>query len=102
MSQPLLVSLDQPQVRPSSRSRHGSVAARLLHDPRRNQDVPHWARASFGLLATKSPEWLEAGVFFLVSPLDTANMTEVELTEEQEAMLSWLKTNQIQHVRVVE
>jgi hypothetical protein len=29
-------------------------------------------------------------------------MTEVELTEEQEAMLGWLKANQVQHVRVME
>jgi hypothetical protein len=28
-------------------------------------------------------------------------MTEVELTEEQEAFLQWLKENQVQHVRVV-
>ena len=37
-----------------------------------------------------------------MSPLDSANMTEVELTEEQEAMLFWLNRNQIQHVRAVE
>ena len=42
------------------------------------------------------------GVFYLVSPLDSGNMTEVELSEEQEAMLSWLDKNNIQHVRVVE
>jgi hypothetical protein len=46
--------------------------------------------------------WLEEGVFHLVSPLDTANMTEVELTEEQEALLNWLKAERVQHVRVVE
>lgn len=37
----------------------------------------------------------------LVSPLDTANMTEVELSEEQEAMLLWLQKERIQHVKVV-
>ncbi len=42
--------------------------------------------------------WME-GVFLLVSPLDTENMTEVELTEEQEALLNWLDRNKIQHVR---
>ena len=42
------------------------------------------------------------GVFYLVSPLDSANMTEVELTEEQEALLIWLDKNQIEHVRVRE
>ncbi len=47
-------------------------------------------------------EWLDEGVFYLVSPLDTANMTEVELSEEQEDFLAWLKTTGICHVRIVE
>ena len=47
-------------------------------------------------------KWVDEGVFYLVSPLDSANMTEVELTEEQEALLAWLDKNQIQHVRVRE
>ena len=42
------------------------------------------------------------GVFLLVSPLDTENMTEVELSEDQEAFLSWLDRNKIQHIRVIE
>lgn len=44
---------------------------------------------------------LDEGVIYLVSPLDTANQTEVEIEEEQEAMLVWLKANGVQHVRVV-
>lgn len=44
--------------------------------------------------------WLDEGVFHLVSPLDTANMTEVELTEEQEALLGWLQANGVRHVRL--
>ena len=47
-------------------------------------------------------KWLDDGVFYLVSPLDSANMTEVELTEEQEVMLNWLDKNQVEHVRVNE
>lgn len=46
--------------------------------------------------------WLDDGVFYLVSPLDTANMTEVELTEEQEDFLAWLKAQGVQRVRVVD
>lgn len=47
-------------------------------------------------------KWVMEGVFYLVSPLDTQNMTEVELTEDQDAMLSWLEQNHIQHARVDE
>jgi len=47
-------------------------------------------------------KWLDEGVFYLVSPLDTANMTEVEITDEQEALFDWFKANQVQHVKVIE
>jgi hypothetical protein len=43
---------------------------------------------------------MDEGVFFLVSPLDTANMTEVELSEEQEVLLHWLQAQRVQHVRL--
>jgi hypothetical protein len=46
--------------------------------------------------------WLADGIIDLVSPLDSANKLEVELSEEQEVVLHWLKKNDIQHVRVVD
>ena len=46
--------------------------------------------------------WLDEGVFYLVSPLDTANTTEIELTEEQEDLLGWLHANRVMHVRIEE
>ena len=52
--------------------------------------------------AANVKKWLDDGVFYLVSPLDSANMTEVELTEEQEMLLNWLDKNQVEHVRVKE
>jgi hypothetical protein len=44
--------------------------------------------------------WLDEGVMLLVSPLDSENRAEVELTEEQEAWLEWLLTHNVQHVRL--
>ena len=46
--------------------------------------------------------WLMEGVFLLVSPLDTDNMTEVELSEEQETLLNWLDRHKVEHVRAAE
>ena len=63
--------------------------------------VPTLGKDEYWFAAADVARWLDEGVFYLVSPLDTANMTEVELTEEQEAFLQWLKENQVQHVRVV-
>ena len=78
------------------------VSTRLLHDADGRQGVPDWARTSFGSRGTEVAKWLDEGVFYLVSPLDSANMTEVEITEEQEAMLFWLNRNQVEHVRAVD
>ena len=64
--------------------------------------MPALGENEFWFARDEVAKWLDDGVFYLVSPLDSANMTEVEITEEQEAMLFWLNRNQIQHVRAVE
>ena len=61
-----------------------------------------WRKTEYWFAREEVKKWLDDGVFYLVSPLDSANMTEVELTEEQEIMLNWLDKNQIAHVRVKE
>jgi hypothetical protein len=45
--------------------------------------------------------WLDDGAILLVSPLDSASRTEVELSEEQEGWLEWMAEHQVQHIRVV-
>jgi len=44
--------------------------------------------------------WYDGGVILLVSPLDSQNRTEVELSEEQEGWLEWLLANQVCHFRL--
>jgi hypothetical protein len=41
------------------------------------------------------------GVVTIVSPLDSASRTEIELSEDQERWLEWLLIHDVQHVRVV-
>ena len=48
----------------------------------------------------QSKVWLEEGVFSLVSPLDSENQTEIELSEEQEDWFQWMVVNEIEHVRI--
>ena len=45
---------------------------------------------------------VDEGVIYIVSPLDGENMTEVELSEEQESLLIWIQKERVRHVRVVE
>jgi hypothetical protein len=65
-------------------------------------DAPALGEGEYWFDLEEVSRWIDDGVFYLVSPLDTANMTEVELTEEQEDFLNWLKQSEVRHVRVVE
>lgn len=42
----------------------------------------------------------EDGVLRIVSPLDSASSTEIEISEEQETWLAWMLDNGIEHVRL--
>jgi hypothetical protein len=64
--------------------------------------IPPLGEHEYWIAEADVARWLDEGVFYLVSPLDSANQTEVELSEEQEALLEWLKLHRIQHVRVLE
>ena len=78
------------------------VATGLFHDAGRSAGVPPLGENEYWIARAEVAEWLADGVVYLVSPLDSANKTEVELSDEQEVMLNWLDKNRIQHVRVVE
>jgi hypothetical protein len=64
--------------------------------------IPPLGDDDFWFDADEVAKWVDEGVFYLVSPLDTDNMTEVELTEEQEALLAWLHSRKVRHVRIEE
>src|SRR6516165_596120 len=102
MSQPRVLPVDRddvPQLPISSRLRSQLV---YFMTPPGSPGVPDLAENEFWIARDDAVKWLNEGVFYLVSPLDSANATEVELTEEQETLLTWLETHGIQHVRLVE
>jgi hypothetical protein len=102
MSQWKLVSVDRPELPPlsiSTRLRSQLVYFMTLPDL---PGVPPLGENEYWISRDDAARWLRDGVFFLVSPLDTENKTEVELTEEQETLLTWLDRHQTQHVRVVD
>jgi hypothetical protein len=102
MSQPQLVAVDHPEVTPlaiSSRLRSQIV---YFMTPPDTPGLPVLGEGEYWIARDDVTRWLMEGVFLLVSPLDTENMTEVELSEEQEGLLSWLDRNHVEHVRVVD
>jgi hypothetical protein len=102
MSQIKLTSVDHPDLTPLSISARLRSQLVYFMASTAAQGVPALGENEFWFAPDEVAKWLDEGVFYLVSPLDSANMTEVEITEEQEAMLYWLNRNQIHHVRAVE
>jgi hypothetical protein len=96
------VSIDRPDVAPWPIS--ARLRAQLVYfmSAPGAAGVPALAENEYWFAADDVARWVEEGVFYLVSPLDTANMTEVELTEEQESLLNWLKDSRVQHTRLVD
>ena len=102
MARLVLVPLDRPEVAPlpiSSRLRDQLVYFMSARD---TPGLPPLGELDFWFDADEVAKWVDEGVFYLVSPLDTENMTEVELTEEQETFLAWLHAGQVRHVRLEE
>ena len=100
MPSPKLQPVDRPELAPlpiSSRLRSQLVYF-AAHDPPAGQIL---GDEEYYFDADKVAEAIEAGVVELISPLDTANMTEVELSEEQETFLQWLADKNVRHVRVI-
>ncbi len=102
MSKILIVPIDRADVAPRPISpRFRSQLIYFIGSPD-SPEAPPLAEGELWFDSKEIDRWISDGVFYLVSPLDTANMTEVELTEEQEDFLNWLKSADVRHVRVVE
>ena len=102
MSHWKVVAVDHPEVPPlriSDRLRSQLVYFMTTPD---TPGIPPLGENEYWISRSDVTRWLMEGVFLLVSPLDTENMTEVELSEEQEALLSWLDRNKIEHIRMFE
>ncbi len=102
MAGPRLLALDQSGVpdRSISLKLRGQLA--YFATIPNGEGAPALGENEYFFDAEDTARTLDDGVLMLVSPLDTANMTEVEISEEQEDLLSWLCQNKIQHVRVLE
>jgi hypothetical protein len=95
-----LISLDHPELPPfpiSERLRGQLVYFLAGEDA---VDRPELAEGEYWFDRDEVARWLDDGVIYLVSPLDTENATEVEISEEQEALLGWLVANEVRHARL--
>lgn len=95
-----VVAVDRPEVPPCempNRFRHD--IAYFMSVPGEGT-VPALPAGDYWIDLARARAWLDDGVFSVVSPLDSASQTEVELTEEQETWLSWLVAHGVERVRL--
>ena len=100
MARPRIVSVDRPEVAPmpiTERLRSQLVYFGSASDA---PGVPPLGDREYWLPREEVARALDEGVILLVSPLDSENFTEVELSEEQETLLEWLRSHDVQHLRV--
>lgn len=92
-----VVHPDLPPFTMSDRFRHDITY--FMSIPGEN-GIPALPAGDYWIRLSEAREWLDCGVFRLVSPLDSGHRTEAELTEEQEDWLEWMVLHNIEHVRL--
>ena len=93
-------AVDRPDLSPypmSDRFRH--EIAYFMSVPG-EKGVPRLGPGEYWVSREEVGSWLEEGAILVISPLDSASRTEVELSEEQEAWLEWMAQNQVEHIRI--
>lgn len=100
MAKIVVVPVDRPDLPPREISARLRSQLTYFTSASGAEGVPVLGEHEYWFAAADVGRWLDEGVFHLVSPLDTANQTEVELTEEQEEFLQWLVDRGVQHARV--
>ncbi len=99
MARLVLAPLDQAGVPPLGITPRLRDQLVYFMTPRDTPGLPPLGDEDFWFDAAEVATWADEGVFYLVSPLDTDKMTEVEISEEQETLLRWLQTHKVRHVR---
>jgi hypothetical protein len=95
-----VTSVDNPSAVPIDISERMRSQLVYFMTPSDAPHVPPLEADEYWINAQSAAQWLEEGVFELMSPLDSNNNTTIELSEEQEIFFEWLVTYQVQHIRL--
>lgn len=97
-----VLAVDNPSAPPLEISARLRSQLVYFMTPRDAPHVPPLQQNDYWIDADHAAQWFADGVFELVSPLDEANKTTIELSEEQEQLIEWLVTHRVQHLRLEE
>src|SRR5215470_12822852 len=94
-------AVERPELAPLE------MPARFKHDiayfmtPPGERGAPQLPSGEYWVGLEDARRWLDEGVLQLVSPLDSENKAEAEISEEQEKWLEWMVEHGIERVRLV-
>jgi hypothetical protein len=96
----LVYAVDKPELPPFTmpdRFRH-DITYFVTHPG--DKGVPLLPVGEYWVLPEDARRILDDGCLRIVSPLDSDNTTEIEITEEQEDWLAWMVEHSVVHVRL--
>jgi len=96
----LVYAVDHPELTPYRMSDRFRTEIAYFMTVADEAGVPPLGPDEYWVRRDDAKRWYEEGVLALISPLDSQNKTEVEITEEQEDWLQWMIENEIEHVRL--
>src|SRR4051794_27749960 len=96
----LVIAVDRSDLAPLKMSPRFKRDIAYFMTPPGERGAPLLPAGEFWIDLDEARRWLDEGILTLVSPLDSENKAEAEITEEQEKWLEWLVANGVQHVRL--
>jgi hypothetical protein len=95
-----IYAVDKPELPPLEMPERFRTQIVYFMTPSGEGGAPPLRPGEYWIRREDARQWLDDLVVSIVSPLDAAAKTEIELTDEHEAWLEWLVQHDIQHVRV--
>ncbi len=98
---PLTVhAVDRPELAPFPMPDRFKYDIAYFMTPSGEHGAPKLERGEYWIALEQAQEWLDDGVVYVISPLDSSKQAEVEISDDQEAWLEWMVKHQLQHVRL--
>ncbi len=98
----LVHAIDHPQVPPLAMpDRFKHDVAYFMTPPGERGAPAKLPAGEYWIDPDDAATWLADGVLSVYSPLDSDKQAELEITEDQELFLDWLKVHGVRHIRLV-
>lgn len=93
-------SVERPEVAPLTMPARFRTDVAYFMTPADEPGAPQLGEHEYWIRRQDAQRWLDDGFVAVISPLAADAKAEIELTEEQEALLEWLLANETQHIRL--